>query len=247
MITAPVQTLGVLGGMGPAATAEFLRQLTILSPARTDQEHARIFLFSDPAIPDRTAAFQGSGQDPTPMLKAGLETLASWGADFLAVPCNTAHIFIDRFRDRIPVPLVHIVEVTVGRARSKNPEGAWLLATGATRDSGIYEKWGRSLGYPLHGVDDNIQNMASEVIRLVKAGRTPEAGILLRHALEILWRARDLPVILACTELPLAYDAAGLSPANAISSLDALARACLFRLYGASAVEADATKGDGHS
>src|SRR5215212_5749311 len=123
MPTSPEKILGVLGGMGPAATAEFLRLLVAYAPAERDQEHPKVFVLSDPGVPDRTAAILDGGEQPTPWLKKPFFTLADWGADLLAVPCNTAHFFIDQFGEKLPVPLVHIVEATLTEAKKRRPRG----------------------------------------------------------------------------------------------------------------------------
>ena len=227
----PERVLGILGGMGPAASAEFLRLLAAEAPVSSDQEHAVTYLLSDPQIPDRSSAILGRGEDPTERLKKDLLTLVRWGADFLAVPCNTAHYFIDRFREQMPVPLVHIIEVTVEAARKMNPGGAWLLATKGTMQSGLYQKYAERTGYPFFVPDLAAQELVQESIGLVKASRTPEGGALLGGVVEKLWQERDIPVCAACTELPLAYDASGLPRDRAVSSLGALSAACLKVLY----------------
>ncbi len=231
MMRAPELTLGILGGMGPAATAEFLRLLASRAPAVRDQEHPRLLLLSEPGIPDRISAFLGEGEDPSLKLRQGLESLVSWGADLLAVPCNTAHIFIDSFVRTLPVPLIHIVEATVVQAERQSPDGAWLIATGATRNSGIYEREARRCDYPLYHIAEGAQLRVTEVIGKVKAGRLAEAARVMGGTLQDLWKERDLPVVLACTELPIAYQAAGLPAGMAVSSLEALAKACLMELY----------------
>ncbi|HPK30544.1 MAG TPA: amino acid racemase, partial [Bacteroidales bacterium] len=106
-------TLGVLGGMGPAATAEFLRLLAEKAPADVDQEHPRMIVYSHTITPDRTTFILGKGPDPHNYIREGLDTLIGWGADLLAVTCNTAHYFIDKFRDELPVPVIHIIEETI--------------------------------------------------------------------------------------------------------------------------------------
>jgi aspartate racemase len=226
------KTLGILGGMGPAATAEFLRILTRDTPAQRDQDHPRTLVLSNPSIPDRTQAILGLGDDPTPMLRLGLERLVAWGADVLAVPCNTAHFFIDRFKEELTVPFVHIVEATVGAAAEKSPEGAWILSTWGTRQSGLYAHWARRIGYRFLTPSDSEQERVQESLTYVKAGQVREAGTVLRQVVEKLWERENALVVTACTELPLAYDASGLPKDREVSSLQALSDACLAFLYG---------------
>ena len=84
------KTLGVLGGMGPAATADFLKILAEKDPANCDQEHPRMIVYEYTETPDRTTYLLGKGPDPRKYLRKGLETLIGWGADYLCVTCNTA-------------------------------------------------------------------------------------------------------------------------------------------------------------
>jgi len=229
-LSATRKLLGVLGGMGPAAGAEFLRLLTVLSPASRDQDHVPVVLLSDPQVPDRTEALMGHGEDPTPRLREDLLKLASWGASLLAVPCNTAHAFIDRFVDELPVPLVHIVEETLADAIVKNPSGGWLVATEGTLASGIYQERAHRRGFTLHLPSPREQAKVNEVIRLVKANRPVEAGRCFLTVAEGLWERANVPILTACTETPLAYQAAGLPSEMTVSSLEALARGALREL-----------------
>ncbi|QFU93308.1 aspartate/glutamate racemase family protein [Amycolatopsis sp. YIM 10] len=226
-------TLGVLGGMGPAATAEFLRLLALRVPARTDQEHPRIVLLSEPSVPDRTEALLAGDDTPLRPIREGLRTLVSWGADLLAVPCNTAHAYIDRIAAQLPVPLVHIVDATLRMAGRASPSGAWLTATTGTVTSGLYQDRAAELGYPLLVPDEAVQHRIHQAASLVKANRTGEGGEVFAEALASLWQRDRRPVVTACTELPIAYTAAGLPPESSVSSLDALATACAEELYRA--------------
>jgi aspartate racemase len=173
----------------------------------------------------------GNGPSPEGKLKEGLLQVAQWGADILAVPCNTAHYFINRFREDLPVPLVHIVESTVDLAKEQGPEGSWLLATEGTVKSGVYEEYAKRVDYSLFLPSKEVQNRVQESIRLVKANRTEEGGKLLKDAILDLWKEREIPVIAACTEIPLAYEKTDLPGAMCVSSLAALAQACLEKLY----------------
>lgn len=221
------KVLGVLGGMGPAASAEFMRILAARFPAHKDQDHPVVYLLSDPKIPDRSTAVTSGGEDPSPYIKADLDKLVSWGADILAVPCNSAHCFIDKFRSELRAPLVHIAEATLDAAVKAAPKGAWMVATLGTTRTGLYQALAKKRGYRLVAPPDNIQQQIQEIIIHVKAGDMPAAAAEMEDAVRALWRLEDMPVVTACTELPLAYDASDLSPQKNISSLNALADACI--------------------
>ena len=230
-VTPPSKILGVLGGMGPAASAEFMRLLALKAPATKDQEHPVVYLLSDSHIPDRGEAVSGIGIDPTGQLKADFEKLTSWGSDVLATPCNTAHVFIDSFYDSLSKPYLHIVKETIKSCMKKSPEGAWLLATTATCATGLYERHAAEMGYTFYKVTDATQSVVQSIVGLVKAAKMEEAGSLMREVVEKQWKEKNVLVATACTELPLAYDASGLPAESNVSSLSALSDACLEYLY----------------
>lgn len=223
--------LGVLGGLGPAASAEFLRQLAAKCPASCDQQHPVVYMIADCDIPDRGTAIFGNGPSPLPKLKADLLQLAAMGADVLAVPCNTAHYFINRFADELPVPLIHIVEETVLAAQRLSPTGAWMLSTKGTRACGLYQECAARHGFTLYIPNERQSDLAQAVIDKVKANELAAAGKICRELVEELWAERCLPVMTACTELPLGYDASGLPQERSVSSIGALADACVRALY----------------
>jgi len=225
------RTLGVMGGMGPAASAEFMKLMAEKAPASKDQEHPKIILYSNPTVPDRTAYILGKGPDPEPALIEGLQTLTGWGADILAVTCNTAHYYIDHFRGELKRPVVHIIDETIRASRERSPEGAWLCATLGTMKAGIYQNHAEQSGYKLLIPPEEIQPDIHKVTDLVKAGKTVEAGKLYRKVCKKLWKINKVPVIAACTELPIAYDYTGLPAEMSVSSLEALADGCLRELY----------------
>ncbi|MBQ7575172.1 MAG: aspartate/glutamate racemase family protein [Bacteroidales bacterium] len=223
--------LGVLGGMGPAASAEFMRLLAEKAPAERDQEHPRVILYSDSMIPNRTAFLEGKGEDPSPYLLDGIQSLLSWGADLVCVTCNTAHVFIDSFPAELLARLVHIVEETIYQCRIRSPKGAWLTATLGTMNSGLYQVHASRSGYDFRIPDAGTQREIHDVTDMVKEGKVEEAALKYKEIIERLWAIDRLPVVGACTELPIAYDATGLPPEMGISSLDALAEGCIRELY----------------
>ena len=227
----PEKTLGVLGGMGPAAAADFMRVLAERTPATKDQEHPRTILYSHTAIPDRTSFLLGKGPDPTEYIKDGLNTLIGWGADYLCVTCNTAHYFVDTFRDEIEKPIIHIVDETIRKCAEVSPKGAWLTATLGTMRTGLYQKHAADCGYNFLIPSEELQVEIHEATNIVKAGKHKEAGEKFRTIVEKLWEIEKLPVVGACTEIPICYANTGLDPQMGISSLEALADGCIRELY----------------
>jgi len=229
-ITVKKKILGVLGGMGPAASAEFMRILAQRFPATRDQQHPVVYLLSDPEIPDRSSCVTDSTENPQEWMKNDLEKLVSWGAEILAVPCNSAHCFINNFRHELKVPLVHIVEATVQAAQTQAPHGGWMVATLGTIKAGLYQKRAEEVGYKLFLPPEEIRQKIHNIIQYVKAGDMETAGQEMSEAVNELWKIKQLPIITACTELPLAYDASGLPPEKNVSSLNALADACIAKI-----------------
>ena len=224
-------TLGILGGMGPAATAEFMKIMAEKAPAECDQEHPRMIVYSHTITPDRTTFLLGKGPDPYPYLKEGLEKLVGWGADILAVTCNTAHYFIDQFREELSMPLIHIVEETIKRAEELSPQGAWLTATLGTMRTGLYQRYADKMGYKLYIPGEDVQVEIHHATDLVKQGRQNEAGCHFAPIVTELWAEKKLPMVGACTEIPISYRSGGLPEEMLISSLDALAEAAIRELY----------------
>src|SRR5215831_17178870 len=102
------KVLGVLGGMGPLASAHFMVRLTLLTPADRDQDHIPTVLWSDPRIPDRTVEDPTGDADPLPWLRRGISGLRDAGCGAIAIPCNTAHRWYDAMRNSTPLPILHI-------------------------------------------------------------------------------------------------------------------------------------------
>ena len=113
--------LGVLGGMGPLATAAFLAKLALATPARVDQEHIPVLVYGDCATPDRTAAALARGASPLPQLLRGAGFLARQGVAAIAMPCNSAHCWYDELAAAVDRPVLHIVDACVALLRQRHP------------------------------------------------------------------------------------------------------------------------------
>jgi len=199
--------VGVLGGMGPAATADFYQKLVDATPATTDQQHLRVVMWSDPTVPDRTAALMDDGPDPTPWLLRGLRILTEAGADLIAMPCNTAHAFFTPAAGRTGVPIVHMIDQAVRAVIEITPpvRRVGLLATTGTLRAGLYQDWlGRAGLQAVLPTDDDQEDLVATAIRAVKAG---DRGSRVSGLLEVAGAGlvhRGAQVIIAgCTEIPL--------------------------------------------
>lgn len=118
--------LGVLGGMGPLATADFLAKLTRLTPASVDQDHIPAVIYSATQTPDRSASITGRGPSPRQALTEGARFLAENGAACIAIPCNTAHFWYGDIQRSVDIPILHIVDAVCERVKLALPNGGRL-------------------------------------------------------------------------------------------------------------------------
>ncbi len=226
-------TLGILGGMGPLAGAQFLARLTLLTTAGRDQDHMTCVLWSDPRVPDRTAALLGTGPDPLPVLLRGLRGLEAAGATVIAIPCNTAHGWFDAMRAACPLPLLHIVDAaTADLARQGVAPGRiGLLATEGTLAMRLYQQRMEALGWEVLVPEAaTMTDVVSPAIAAIKAGAVAEAWLPLRSAAAGLVARGARAVVLGCTEIPLGLAEGPLRESlgvPVVDTIDALALAAI--------------------
>lgn len=202
----PTPLVGVLGGMGPAATVDFYSKLIAATPAATDQDHLRVMIWSDPTIPDRSRAIAGEGEDPTPALSRGAQQLKDAGAAFYVVACNGAHAFLPAVREQVDLPYLSIVEVTADYvAALPHVSSAGLLATDATLSAELYQNSLEKIGLRPVIPSELDQVTVMDAIYGVKAGTlsADQRGALEAVAQRLVAQGADV-IIAACTEIPLA-------------------------------------------
>jgi len=200
--------LGIIGGMGPLATAHLFQKIITCTRAASDQEHIRIFIDNNTAVPDRTAALLAGGEDPRPHLIASAEKLRAMGADFLIMPCNTAHAYYDDIVDAVPVPFLSMIEETARFIRRRFPETSrvGLLSTAGTCRTGVYERVLRRFGLEVRTPSASRQEAVSAVIYGIKQGRLDMDLADFFAAVAQLRAAGPEVFVLGCTELSVAYD-----------------------------------------
>jgi aspartate racemase len=202
------QLLGVLGGMGPASTVDFMDKLTRLTDASVDQDHLPMITLSDPRIPDRSMAIEGTGPSPEPMLIDCITRLQAAGATVIAIPCNTAHYWIDAMSAASAVPLLSIIDATIETTVASVPAGAkvGILATEGTISAKIYDTPLISAGYIPESLDaDRRGRLVEAGIQCIKAGKITAGQGLLEKALRELIDAGCSHAILGCTEVSVAF------------------------------------------
>lgn len=220
--------VGVLGGMGPAATLDFLRKLVACTPATSDQDHVPVLVSSIPQVPDRTAAFRGEGASPLAAMVASGQRLARGGAGLLVMPCNTAHLWFDALQAAIGLPMLHLVDAALEDAVSRVGPGAplGLLCTDASMAAGLYLNRVPLGSGPLHWLLPTAGEMLDGVmpgIAAVKAGALDAARERLEPVARALVRRGARALVLGCTELPLALSAA-VAGVPLVDASEALAR-----------------------
>lgn len=203
--------IGILGGMGPLATADLYQKIIQATPAAIDQEHIPVVVYADPRVPDRSDALTRGGEDPTPWLIHGAQALATLGATFIVMPCNTAHAFLPGVQSQIDRPFLSMIETAVDAVVARQPGAGvvGLLATSGTLASKVYQRALRSRGLDAIVPDDAGQRRCvSAAIQAVKAGQVGRetTALLVEAADELVRRGADV-LIAACTEIPLVLQA----------------------------------------
>lgn len=199
-----MRKLGIIGGLGPMATAYFLQLVTQMSEAGTDQDHIEILLHSKPQIPDRTRYILGqSTEDPTPQMIEVGRGLVRQGADVIAVPCITAHYFQRQLEECIGVPIINAIEETVRCLENAGITRVGIMATDGTVESRLFQSYLDATDIGCILPDRERQGQVMRIIyENVKAGKPVELS-LFRDTAKWLFDSGAQVVLLACTELSL--------------------------------------------
>jgi len=203
------KTIGILGGMGPEATAYFFSLIIKRTGAEKDQDHIPIIIYNNPKIPPRTDALLRKGPSPVPLLRKGLRMLEKSGADIIVIPCVTAHAFLSRVAKKDKIHLLDILEETLQYTK-KNIPGltcAGLIASAGTVKSGIFDQAFSKAGITIIKPSAGDQKSVMEAIfgkKGVKAGFTSgRPRELILEAAQKLIRQGAEAIIAGCTEVPL--------------------------------------------
>jgi len=221
------KTVGIIGGMGPLATADLFTKIIQRTDAASDADHIHIIIDNNPKTPDRTSAILKGTESPLPYLVRAANRLQTAGADFLLIPCITSHFFLPELCKEVDIPIVNMIEETAKYLVSRKVQKVVVLATDGTRQScvfdTIFKKFSLEIFYPC----DTAQGALMDVIyKGVKAGKKVWDTTELNSEIDRLIRSGAEAVILGCTELPLAAEMYGIS-GNLVNPTDILAQAAV--------------------
>ncbi|MDD8020747.1 MAG: amino acid racemase [Acidobacteriota bacterium] len=210
------KVVGILGGLGPEATARFFKLLVENTAARKDQEHLKIIVLDNPSIPDRTAAILYHGKSPLPALSEGLKFLERAGAGLAVIPCLTAHYYFDQLKLKTSLELVNLIEETAADLKKASPgvKKAGLLATEGALVTDIFLEPFQRKKIEIISPAARSQKKIMEAIygeEGIKAGgKGPKPKRLLMEAAAGLLEAGAEVIIAGCTEIPLILSQADL-------------------------------------
>jgi aspartate racemase len=193
--------------MGPQATVDLMQRVIRATPAEDDADHVRMIVDNNPRVPSRVRALiDGDGESPVPCLREMARRLEVHGADFLAIPCNTVHVYYDEIASAVSVPVLHMVRLTAQTVAADCPglRSAGVLASDAILLTGLYEKAFGPAGVQVLYPREHVQARLMGTIRRIKAGVLNEAekGALLEAAGDLEAQGAGALVV-ACTELSL--------------------------------------------
>jgi aspartate racemase len=222
-----MKRLGILGGMGPAASAEFITRLIQQTPANCDQEHIPFVLWNEPRTPDRSTSIRNGDDRPLPYLLQGIQVLKSLGCTEIVIPCNTAHYWYDELI-KFKVPILHIVDSVADILHDINVKDTiGIMGTQATIELGLYQNRLTDWDCIVPSVEE-MDNIVQPAIDLIKAGNMVVSHNMLMTVVDSLIVRGAKSVVLGCTELPLAIRETAHNNIPLVNSIDSLVKKAIF-------------------
>ncbi len=217
--------IGVLGGMGPLATVDFMQKVIEATPAEHDQDHVPLIVYSVPQIPDRVGAASAGTNEPLPAMLTGIRTLEQAGVEAIAIACNTAHAWYDQLAASTKVRVIHMAQAVIDAA-SQHTRPVALMATVGTLQAGIYQRYFEKAGWQALVPQAPDQDMIVDAIAAVKRGEIERARASFDVAAASLLASGAGQLLLACTELPVAAKGS-IHEASCLDATACLAQACV--------------------
>ena len=227
-----IKRLGVLGGMGPAASAEFMVRLIAQTPAKRDQDHIPTILWSDTAVPDRSTSMRNGDDKPLPYLLAGIQGLVLAGCNLIVIPCNTAHLWFKEMEKQASwhARIVHIVDSVADALLDVSVVDSKIgvMGTQATVELGLYQYRLNKLGWNcIVPTKQEMDTLVQPAIDLIKANQFEAAHPMLMTVIHSLIGRGATAVVLGCTEIPLSIREDTVQDTPIINSIDSLVKSAI--------------------
>jgi len=215
--------LGIIGGLGPLATAYFYELICRMTDAGSDQEHIDMVIISKSSIPDRTDFILGKSLDnPLPHLIEAGKSLELMGVDVIAIPCITAHYFYKDLSDAIKVPIIHVIRETVKYLKDRGIKSAGIMATEGTIKSNLFQQeLAENDIRPIIPSQTGQDYVSGIIYENVKAGLPVNMEHFVKVKEELKDKGADA-IILGCTELSIIKRSENIGP-GFIDALEVLA------------------------
>ncbi|MFY1027893.1 aspartate racemase [Actinobacillus seminis] len=195
--------IGILGGMGPAATADMFQKFIQLTPAKKDQDHIPLLISSIPDIPDRSASILSNGENPKPFMEKYVKGLQVAGATCIIIACNTAHYWFSDLKKRTNIEMLSMIDAVVDAVLNTRMQRIGLLATDATLATNLYKNKLEEHGLTFIRPTIQGQKKVMESIYSLKGGNLKLATeLMLAQRDELIKQGAEL-IILGCTEVPI--------------------------------------------
>ena len=221
--------IGIIGGMGPIATVELFRMIVENPKSNVDQDHIQIFIDNNTKIPDRTKAILEGGTSPVPAILDSAERLEKAGADFLLMPCNTSHYYLDEIQKHCSVPVLNMIKETAAFLDERKIRRVGLLATTGTIRGNVFERYFHPYGIELIYPDEEHQKAVMDFIYSgVKAGDTNYDCSRFLTTVHALMDAGAETIVLGCTELPVGKQMYSLDFPS-VDAMEILARTAIVK------------------
>jgi len=198
-----MKKLGIIGGLGPMATAHFLTLITRMSEAKKDQDHIEIILHSRPVIPDRSAYITGASDlNPEPDLIEIGQSLVTMGAEILAIPCFTAHYFIDAIRNATGIPIIDAIDEVTSYLSEAKIKKVGIHATDGVVYGRLYQDKLENAGITTLIPNAEAQKQIVEIIYKIKSGQAVDFEDIHTIALDFFAAGAEL-ILLGCSDLSI--------------------------------------------
>jgi aspartate racemase len=211
------KTIGILGGLGPEATVFLFQKIIAHTPASKDQDHLRILIDNNPKIPERLPAILGTGPDPVPMMISSSQALERAGADFIVIPCVSAHYFLPQLSRRLNLPIISMLDEAAARIKAFKPQikKVGLLAAEGTMRVGLFQS--RLMRDAIETIIPEGKDRAEVQANIFKIKDTKarhdrkEISPRLHEIAERMIVAGAQGILIGCTEISIVMDPSSFS------------------------------------